>query len=363
MSALLERAQQKVDAKAGARASDQLVTKRLRDFVKERSVIDFLVDDMLRRGWLYTLTGPTGAGKTGIAVPITLSVADGLQLCGHQCQRGQVLYIAGENADDVRTRFVAALQRMELSDNVLDLVHVIDKSFLLNERVVELCALIERLEIALVIVDTDQAVSLSGADSENDNGERMAHAKQLRQLTRCNSSPTVVDLCHPRKNATRDDLVPRGGSSFLNEVDGNLRLWREGEVAELKSDPNKFRGAPIEIAFKSESVQTPAIKDSKGRMIFIPFFRPIDDQEAATAADVQWRDENRLVYIMNDHPSATQAQWAEKCQWFGENGSPRKDKVNRLLATLSHSVPALVSKGRSGRWALTSAGKKEAEKR
>jgi len=30
--------------------------------------------------------------------------------------------------------------------------------------------------------------------------------------------------CHPVKNASRDNLLPMGGSAFLNEVDGNLTL-------------------------------------------------------------------------------------------------------------------------------------------
>ena len=325
-------------------------------------MIDFLIDDLLRRGWLYSVTGNTGHGKTAIAVPVSLSVADALQICGHQCQQGQVLYIAGENADDVRVRFVAALERMTVSTSALDRVHVIDQSFLLNERLVELCALIERLDVALVIVDTDQAVSLSGADDENSNGDRMAHAKQLRQLTRCSSFPTVIDLCHPRKGAQKDDFVPRGGSAFINEVDGNLRLWRDGEVAELFSDPNKFRGAPVSISFRSESVQTAAIKDTKDRMIPVPFFRPIDDHEAARTADAQWRDENRLLFFMNENPNGTQAQWAERCGWLSDDNKPRKDKVNRLLQALSRSPQIMVQKGRSGRWRLTSAGLKEATK-
>lgn len=352
---------------AAARASSSfesaaLVPKSLRAFVRERSVIDFLIDDLLRRGWLYSVTGNTGHGKTAIAVPVSLSVADALQICGHQCQQGQVLYIAGENADDVRVRFVAALERMTVSTSALDRVHVIDQSFLLNERLVELCALIERLDVALVIVDTDQAVSLSGADDENSNGDRMAHAKQLRQLTRCSSFPTVIDLCHPRKGAQKDDFVPRGGSAFINEVDGNLRLWRDGEVAELFSDPNKFRGAPVSISFRSESVQTAAIKDTKDRMIPVPFFRPIDDHEAARTADAQWRDENRLLFFMNENPNGTQAQWAERCGWLSDDNKPRKDKVNRLLQALSRSPQIMVQKGRSGRWRLTSAGLKEATK-
>ena len=32
-------------------------------------------------------------------------------------------------------------------------------------------------------------------------------------------------LCHPVKNAAKDNLLPRGGGQFLNELDANLTLW------------------------------------------------------------------------------------------------------------------------------------------
>jgi hypothetical protein len=339
-----------------------LVPKPLREFLKERSTIIFLIDDVFRRGWLYTITGNTGAGKTGIAVVLAISVAGGSLICGHECQSGRVLYIAGENADDVRTRFIVTLERLGLSGDMPDSIYVIDQSFLLAEHVAGLCLIIDQLEISLVIVDTDQAVSLSGMEDENSNGERMQHAKQLRLLSRCASNPTVLDLCHPRKNANREDLVPRGGSAFLNEVDGNLRLWRDGEVAELVSDPNKFRGASVLMTFRSELVQTQQIKDSKGRMIQIPFFCPMNEIEAVKTHDAQWRDENRLLWAMKGKPGATQADWAVTCQWFSEDGrTPRRDKVNRLLNAMAKESPALVRKSR-GRWYLTKAGEAEAAK-
>ena len=45
----------------------------------------------------------------------------------------------------------------------------------------------------------------------------------------------MVVLCHPTKNASRSNLLPRGGGAFLNELDGNLALWSHspGEVTEL----------------------------------------------------------------------------------------------------------------------------------
>lgn len=184
-----------VDASGATRTdtvAGPLTAKPLGAFLREFEKIEFLIDDIYRRGWLYTITGMTGSGKTGIAVSLALCIASGVSVGKHSTAKGVVLYIAGENPDDVRGRFMATLKSGQWGDDVLDQIHVIDQSFLLVERVRELEAIIDSLSPAVVIVDTDQAVSLGGDDDENSNGVRMKHAKNLRCLSRRPSRPTVL---------------------------------------------------------------------------------------------------------------------------------------------------------------------------
>ena len=64
--------------------------------------------------------------------------------------------------------------------------------------------------------------------------------------------PCVIVACHPVKNASDDNLIPRGGGAFLNEVDGNLTAtrWRRGRdalagnIADLTSRRSTSRRAP-----------------------------------------------------------------------------------------------------------------------
>jgi hypothetical protein len=59
--------------------------------------------------------------------------------------------------------------------------------------------------------------------------------------------------CHPVKNATDDNLVPRGGGSFLNESDGNFTVQKDNMTIEFHWQ-GKFRGpdfAPINFKLKS----------------------------------------------------------------------------------------------------------------
>ena len=65
----------------------------------------------------------------------------------------------------------------------------------------------------------------------------------------------MLAATHPTKYAAADNLLPRGGSSFLNEVDGNLTLWADEEQATTTLHwQGKFRGmtfGPIQFAFQS----------------------------------------------------------------------------------------------------------------
>jgi RecA-family ATPase len=69
---------------------------------------DYLVHGILHRGFLYSLTGRTGSGKTAVMLRLSAMVA-GLdeQLGDNEVEKGKVLYFAGENPDDVRMRVIA----------------------------------------------------------------------------------------------------------------------------------------------------------------------------------------------------------------------------------------------------------------
>lgn len=342
----------------------ELTEVALGKFLAAEQHIEFLIDDVLRRGWFYSLTGPTGHGKTGIAVPLALDVADTGVFGGNECNGGPVLYIASENPDDVRARFCVALEcAKRWSRNVTQDVYVIDQSFVLAQRLPSLAAIVERLGVVLIIVDTDQAIAMTSADDENSNASRLEHAKRLRTLTKCASRPTVIDLCHPIKHvASVDGCVPRGGGSFLNEVDGNFRLWKNGDLVELSSDPNKFRGAPVTITFRVEMVTTEKLKDTKDRLLTFPLFVAVSESDASALGREQWSDGNRLLDAILAAPDGSLADWARACQWLDNAGKPLKSKVHRLLTQLLNDDPPLVRRRRGGRWALTQAGEKEAKK-
>lgn len=332
-------------------------TTPLPEFLAESPTIEFLIDDMLRRGWLYACTGQPGAGKTGIGVVMALAVVSAGSVGKHACNGGPVLYIASENPEDVNQRFRIAVARSRLQDVTLAHIHVLDQSFLLKDRLVELERVIDQLGVVFVVVDTDQAVSLGGGSSEIDNDTRMAHAKNLRRLTRRPTRPTVLDLCHPNAAAGPDALRPRGGSSMLAEIDGNIMLSRDGETATFRSDPGKFRGEPFNIEFRSQLVRSPLIVDTKQRQIPVPYFSPMNENEEAMEKVSAFTDRQRLLNVMLIYPAWTQSAWAKELGWTASDGMPNRSKINKFLKRMRDEKPPLVDANDQ----LTASGKRLAK--
>lgn len=212
---------------------------------------EYIWHHVLQKGCLYALTAPWGHGKTALMVTVALHAASGRPLGGHKFVPDgcRVLYLCGENPDDVRLRFEAAAEQFDLDPvGLSERVYFTKRAFPLDDEKV-LSAFLKECGKALgesgdgfdlVVIDTGPAHS--STQEENDNREMHALAMAMRRLMRgVGGSPAVVALMHPIKGADRDTLAPRGGGAFSGEVDGLLGAWQEEGAVEL-FHLTKFRG-------------------------------------------------------------------------------------------------------------------------
>ena len=77
------------------------------DFIKDLKSPPYLIQNLFRKGWLYSITGLTGSGKTAVALLFAVHVAMGKPIGDLKVKEGPVLYIAGENPTDVGERLKA----------------------------------------------------------------------------------------------------------------------------------------------------------------------------------------------------------------------------------------------------------------
>ena len=214
-----------------------------KDFVADFQPPDYLIDGLLQRRYVYALTAPTGNGKTCVVLRIAAHIARGIPLGDIEVERGRVLFFAGENPDDVRSRWIMLCEKMELDPDEMDVfflagVHPLDNKKIRAQINAEAA---EHGPFSLLIVDTSAAF-YTGND-ENDNVQLGAHARMLRSFVNLPGGPTVLVTCHPTKHPDFENLLPRGGGSFLAEIDGNLVVLKDAAKVNLTvTTHGKFRG-------------------------------------------------------------------------------------------------------------------------
>ena len=81
---------------------------------------DYLIDGILQRRFIYSVTARPAAARRRFSMSIAASVDQGLNIGPCEVQRGRVLYLAGENPNDVRMRWLAQLEQLGLEMDQVD---------------------------------------------------------------------------------------------------------------------------------------------------------------------------------------------------------------------------------------------------
>lgn len=295
LSRPFEQPKQEEAQPSAERPSGPVVIQTTAEFVREWSPKPFVLKPILEQGRLYTATGPTGTGKTAIALLIALHIARGQELAGRRVKQCDVLFLAGENHEDVRTRWLTML-KLDGIDPATVGVHFVGGRFSIEGHFDVVKAHLEKHATGLVIVDTLQA--FFDGDDSNSNEQMKALAHVLRRIS--NLGPAVLVPAHPIKNVSKDRNVPYGGGALLNEVDGNISLWGEPEAVEL-SWCGKFRGSFEPITFALDVVEMPGVKDADGDPIRTVKARVIGALEIEQKASASNQMQKRILFVVNDH--------------------------------------------------------------
>jgi hypothetical protein len=320
---------------------------------------DYIIDGVVQRGFLYSLCGKEGAGKTAILLLIAAHILLGRALGKKTVVRGRVLYLAGENPTEVKMRWQALCLELGVDESELDMIWVEGS----KEKISKLLPKIHAdcrsmgLEFTLVIVDTKQAYFESDK-GEDDNNAAVADAQRHRQLTELPGHPAVIVSCHPPKHASQDDgLVPRGGGGYVGEIDGNLTCALEGIVATLHWF-RKFRGpefAPIAFIIETRRFDHPKLKDAKGRILPVPVASYLTAEGEATIVKASADRERALLQLIFDEPTLSLSEMAGKLGWTYKSGEANKSLVDRTIRKLEKDK--LVARAGT-QWMLTPKGLK-----
>jgi AAA domain len=283
-------------------------------------------------------------------VIIALAVATGCaDILGREVVRGRVAYLACENPDDIRMRIMIAayLLNIDIGDLGERLV-ILDRREKPEAVHAELSRLAKAEPFALVLIDT--LAAFFDGENINDAVQGGEFIRRLRPLTQIPGLPTVIVAAHPVKNAGADALVPYGSGAILNEIDGNLTLWKKPDTGIVSLHwQGKLRGLEFQpVPFRFEITGSPDILDAKGRQVHLPTLRPSSEQASEDRDRAEVDTGRALLRAMITNHNATQRDLAIA---VGCSGS----SINRNLKALRADklVEQILDK-----WIVTPRGKK-----
>jgi hypothetical protein len=338
----------------GAGAAPIVRFKTVAEFCAEYVPLDYAVEGIIRTASLYCVTASTGAGKTAFDVASALAVATGrADILGREVVCGRVAYLAFENPDDIRMRFKIGAYLLNINIRELDnRIVILDRREKPEAVLAELSCLAKSNPFALVVVDT--LAAFFDGDNINDAVQGGQFMRRLRPFTQIAGLPAVIVSAHPVKNASVDALVPYGSGAILNEIDGNLTLWKKPETGVVSLHwQGKLRGLEFQpVPFRFEITGSPDILDVKGRQVQLPTLRPTTLIDAEARDDEEVKTDIKLLRAMHAEPNGSQLDWANAIQ-------RAKSLVNKRLKKLEGEKMVEVS---LGKWSLTRKGNNALEK-
>jgi hypothetical protein len=334
-----------------------------KQFMAARKNPEYLIKPIFQRRRLYSITAQTDTGKTNVALRLSAHVGIGRKIDDNvTCKKGTVIYFAGETPEDVADRWLALCEDMKIDRDMID-VHFIPEAMHISKIADRITQEVtdKKLQVAMVVVDTSAAYFET--DNESDPIQALAHAKRMRTLTLLPGGPCVLLLCHPVKGAKNiEDMIPRGGSGLVNEVDGNMGLYRTGDVV-TGQKVHKFRGQKFDpISFETETVFHPEIVDSDGIGMPTVICRPISYGEVERAEKISNKNQVAVLKALCDHPGSINADIGKALGWLYmtgmKKGKPDDSKVRAALKGLKTAKLVEEVELDGGRWTATPKGQK-----
>jgi AAA domain len=318
-----------------------------REFADSLQAPSYVIDGIIQRGFLYSLTARTHHGKTAVIMRAGAAIIRGEDFAGCKTRQGSVLFFAGENPQDIRVRYVSMCDQLGINTDTAP--------FYFIDGVVDIATNLERirteaeaiLDLRLIIVDT--AAAYFRGDDGNSNAQLGAYARLLRQLTFLPSLPTGIVNCHPIKNALQDNLLPMGGSAFVNEVDGNLTLWAEGsDKTTVLHWQGKFRGPEFEpVSFNLETISSERVKDAEGRLMPTVMAVHLPENVVERLEAVGEEEENTILRLLHADKNVSFSGLAKRAMFT-------KSKVQRIIKRLRDEK--MVRKFRGKKYRVTRKG-------
>lgn len=199
--------------------------------------VQSLIEGTLSRPTGALLVGPTGAGKTFVALSWACSVATGHEWLGRPVQRCPVLYVVGEGAYGLDNRVSAWEQAWQTDVSDDDLVFSVRPDSLRSREVwLEMTAEARDLGAGFVVLDTFSSL----APDADETKDAATITRRLSDLAGAINGTTVL-VHHP---GWGDVERARGGSQLEANVDEVLLLRGNAQSDLVELERKKVKEGP-----------------------------------------------------------------------------------------------------------------------
>lgn len=226
--------------------------------LSERPPGEWLIKGVLPQADVIVLFGPSGSGKSFVALDMAAAIARGITWRERKVKKGRVLIIAAEGGGGVGKRIKAYAQHHKISMEELDIgVIVASPNFLHKEEIFEVVAAIRNCGgVDLIIADTfAQVTAGANENAGEDMGLAMANAKALREAT---GAPVML-IHHAGKDTTRG---ARGWSGIKAAADAEIEIIKyEHGGREIRISKMKDGEDGLQWGFKLNVVKLGVDKD------------------------------------------------------------------------------------------------------
>jgi hypothetical protein len=221
----------------------EILTARQLDEIPppEPLISGFLVRDSIAR-----LNGPSGHGKSFVALDMAICVSLGRPWHGHDVHHGDVVYLVAEGGRGVRQRVRAWEQHFgQLVEGIGFLPRPVQAASAEWELLIEVC---RRRKPALIVVDTQARVTV-GVE-ENSAKEMGVVVHQLEAL-RAATEACVLLIHHEGKG----DRGGRGSSAVKGAMQTELTVNKDGPIVTIMTDKQKDDAELDDLELQVRTVQ------------------------------------------------------------------------------------------------------------
>ena len=214
-------------------SSDQPFLIPITDAINNIHKADELIAEYLEKRAFAVLFGPSGQGKTFVALDMALSVASGKHWQQHQTSQCPVIYLNGEGQRGMGKRIKAwLLHHGFIDDDVPFFLTRHALSLTQEEETQRLILAAKSVKAEFIVIDTLARNFMGDENTASDMSTFISHIGYLQAETNC-----AVLVVHHTGLTTTDRA--RGNNQLNGALDSEFKVMREGDLIALTATKQK----------------------------------------------------------------------------------------------------------------------------